>query len=330
MEFDAFMHPAVLWCNALLIPIIVWYIVTHRTQSATFFVSSDSFFTQNRATLATYLMHAPFLFRIVAFVFIIIALARPVTYDSYSDSTTYGIDIMLAVDISTSMLAQDLKPDRIEASKEVAAKFISNRQFDRIGVVIFSGESYTLSPLTTDHATILNALQDIRPGSIEDGTAIGTGLGLCVARLKESTAKSKVIILLTDGVNNAGDIDPLTAAELAKKYNIKVYTIGVGVRGDAPYPVQTAWGTQYHMLPADIDEAMLKKISNITEANYFRATNKKELREIYDHIDSLEKTEIMENKFTTKDDKFQPFVLLALLSLAVEFICRYVCTKKYI
>ncbi len=329
-EFESFLYPQVLWGLGILLPLIVWYIYSNRTRSTQVYVSSLSNVSQIPQSWYVYSIHAPFVIRMVVLACIITALARPVSYDTFADSTTYGVDIVLAMDISSSMLAQDLKPDRLEASKDVAAKFISNRPYDRIGLVVFSGESFTQCPLTSDHATLLNQLDELQSGIIEDGTAIGTGLGLSVTRLKDSKAISKVVVLLTDGVNNSGDIDPLTAAELAQKYGIRIYTIGVGTQGEAPYPVQTMWGIQFQMMPVEIDEVVLKKIAKTTGGTYFRATNKKELLEIYQTIDSLEKTKIEDYKFTTKHEMYVGFVLWALLLVVCEFVIKLFVTKKYL
>ena len=329
-EFDAFLHKYFLWGLVILIPCVVWYIYSHSKNAVSVHVSSISSFSGISQSVYIYIQHIPFVLRILAFASIIIALARPVSYDTFADSTTYGVDIVLAMDISSSMLAQDLKPDRLEASKDVAAKFIANRPYDRIGLVVFSGESFTQCPLTTDHATLLNQLDQLKSGMIEDGTAIGTGLGLSVTRIKDSKAISKVVVLLTDGVNNRGDIDPLTAAELAKKYGVRIYTIGVGTQGEAPYPVQTLWGIEFQMMPVEIDEVVLQKIANITGGKYFRATNKKELLEIYQTIDSLEKTKIEDYKFTTKKEMYAGFVLWALVFLVLEFIFKQFGLRKYL
>lgn len=329
-EFDTFLHKQVLWALLVLVPLIAWYIFKQHTRVAHVSVSSLSGFAFIPKTIYVYIQHIPFVFRIITIACIIVALARPVSYDTFADSTTYGVDIVLAMDISSSMLAQDLKPDRLEASKDVAAKFITNRPYDRIGLVVFSGESFTQCPLTSDHATLLNQLDELKSGIIEDGTAIGTGLGLSVTRLKDSKAISKVVVLLTDGVNNRGDIDPLTAAELAQKYGVRIYTIGVGTQGEAPYPVQTMWGIQFQMMPVEIDEAVLKKIAKTTGGSYFRATNKKELFEIYQTIDSLEKTKIEDFKFTTKQEMYAGFVLWSLVFLVFEFIVKQAIIKKYI
>jgi Ca-activated chloride channel family protein len=256
-----------------------------------------------------------------AVVLMIVALARPQTSESGSSSTTRGIDIVLALDVSSSMLARDFTPDRIAAAKEVAANFINDRPRDRIGLVIFASESFTQSPLTTDKATLLNLLAQVRTGIVEDGTAIGGGLATSVNRLRESDAVSKVIILLTDGVNNAGQIAPLTAAEIAKSLGIKVYTVGVGSRGNAPYPALDAWGnTVMVSMPVEIDEEMLTGIATTTGGRYFRATDRNSLQAIYDEINQLETTTIETNEFTRYNELYGRFALWALVLLVAEFL----------
>jgi Ca-activated chloride channel family protein len=258
---------------------------------------------------------------------LILALARPQTNMNRQDISVEGIDIILAMDVSSSMLAEDLRPNRLEASKDVAIDFINSRPDDRIGLVIFSGESYTLCPLTTNHALLINLYKDISFGLIDDGTAIGDGLATAVNRLKESKAKSKVIILLTDGVNNMGSIDPQSAAEMAELYGIRIYTIGVGTMGTALFPVNTQYGLQYQRMEVQIDEVLLQKISALTNGKYFRATNKQKLEEVYKEIDRLEKSKIDVTEFSRKKEEFLPFVILALLLLTLEFTIRFVVLK---
>jgi Ca-activated chloride channel family protein len=255
-------------------------------------------------------------------------LARPQKTDKFQNVTTEGIDIMLALDISGSMLARDFKPDRLEASKNVATEFISGRPYDRLGLVVFSGESFTQCPLTTDHAVLINLLREIQSGMIEDGTAIGNGLATAINRIKDSEAKSKVIILLTDGVNNRGEIAPSTAADIAKTYGIRVYTIGVGTRGTAPYPVQTPFGVQYQNMPVEIDEAILKDIASKTGGNYFRATDNDKLVQVYSEIDKLEKSKIDVHQFTRKEEKFLIPAIIAFLMIALEAIARVTLLKN--
>jgi Ca-activated chloride channel family protein len=253
---------------------------------------------------------------------LIVALARPQTTSSRKDVSIEGIDIVLALDVSGSMLAMDLKPDRLEAAKEVAAEFISGRQNDRFGLVIFSGETFTQCPLTTDHNVVKNLFKYVKSGMIEDGTAIGDGLATSVNRLKDSKAVSKVIILLTDGVNNMGSLDPLSSAEIAKIYGIRIYTIGVGTEGTAPYPVQTPFGIQTQYVEVQIDEALLQEVATMTDGRYFRATSNKKLREIYDEIDKLEKSKIDVTEFRKKKEEFFPFALLAFLLITLEILLR--------
>jgi Ca-activated chloride channel family protein len=251
-----------------------------------------------------------------------VALARPQSSNSWQNVTTEGIDIVIALDISTSMLARDFQPDRLEAAKEVATRFISGRPNDKIGLVVFAGESFTQCPLTTDHAVLINLFQDIHSNMIEDGTAIGNGLATSVARLKESTAKSRVIILLTDGENNRGAIAPVTAAEMAKTYGIRVYTVGVGTIGTAPYPVPTPFGTQIREVEVKIDEKTLQEIADITEGSYFRATNNNKLVQIYEQIDKLEKSKIEVKEYSKKDEEFQRYAAMAVVILAAGLFLK--------
>jgi Ca-activated chloride channel family protein len=253
---------------------------------------------------------------------IIIALARPQSNISRQDISVEGIDIVLATDISGSMLAEDFKPNRLEASKDVATSFIRERPNDRIGLVVFSGESFTQCPLTTDHAVLINLYNDIQSGMIDDGTALGDGLATAVSRLKESKTVSKVIILLTDGVNNMGALDPLSAAEIAQLYGIRIYTIGVGTIGTAPYPFQTPFGIQYQNIEVKIDEPLLRKISQLTNGKYFRATNKSSLSNIYNEIDKLEKSKIDVTEFKRKKEEFFPLIFIAVILLCAEIILR--------
>ena len=269
----------------LLIPYIVWYIMKRKNSEATLQISDARVYAHTPKSYKNYLLHVPFVLRIIALILIILVLARPQTTDSWQNSEIEGIDIMLAMDVSTSMLAEDLKPNRLEAAKDVAAEFINGRPNDNIGITLFAGESFTQCPLTVDHAVLLNLLKDMKCGLIEDGTAIGMGIANAVTRLKDSKAKSKVIILLTDGVNNKGDISPLTAAEIAKSFGIRVYTIGVGTNGMAPYPYPVGGTVQYVNMPVEIDEKTLTQIAGTTEGNYFRATSNSKLKEVYEEID---------------------------------------------
>jgi Ca-activated chloride channel family protein len=285
-------------------------------------------FANTGQTFRNYLRHILFGLRTAAIAFLIIVLARPQKIDMFQDVSTEGIDIILTLDISGSMLARDFKPDRLEASKNVATEFISGRPYDRIGLVVFSGESFTQCPLTTDHAVLINLMRELQSGMIEDGTAIGNGLALAVNRIKDSEAKSKVIILLTDGVNNRGEIAPATAADIAKTFGIRVYTIGVGTMGTAPYPVQTPFGTQYQNLPVEIDEAILKDIAAKTGGKYFRATDNNKLVQVYGEIDKLEKSKIDVRQFTRKEEKFMIPALILFGLLVLEVFARITLYKN--
>ena len=286
-----FANPTYLYLLLLLIPMIGWYIWKLCKSQASLQVSSSEAFDAPGATSwKVYLRHVPFALRMAAIAVLIIILARPQSTNSWQNTSTEGIDIVMAMDISSSMLAQDFKPNRLEASKDVAASFINGRPNDNIGLVVFAAESFTQCPLTTDHTVLLNLFKDIQPGIIQDGTAIGLGLANAVSRIKDSQAKSKVIILLTDGVNNAGEIAPVTAAEIAKTFGIRIYAIGVGTQGKAPYPFQTAFGVQYQDIDVEIDEPTLKQIASTTGGQYFRATDNSSLKEIYSEIDKMEKT----------------------------------------
>lgn len=275
-----------------------------------------------------YAIHGMFVMRLVALSCVIIALARPQTSSRGQNVETEGIDIILAMDVSGSMLAEDFKPNRIEAAKAVAIEFIDARPSDRIGLVVFSGESFTQCPLTTDHTVLKNLFAAIKSGMVADGTAIGMGLSNAVNRLKDSPAKSRVIILLTDGVNNSGSIAPLTAAEIAKAFGIRVYTIGVGTRGYAPYPVQTPFGIQYQNMEVQIDEEVMQRIAEMTNGRYFRATSNSKLQEIYHEIDQLEKTRISVTEFRRYNEEFVSFVLVATVLLAAELLLRYTLLRS--
>ena len=277
------------------------------------------------------LYHLLFVLRMIAIALIVVALARPQTHsENAKTKITDGIDIVMAIDVSASMLSQDLKPNRFEALKKVASQFVKDRPNDRIGLVIYAGESYTKTPVTTDKSIILNALSEITYGQIEDGTAIGMGLATAVNRLKESKAKSRVIILLTDGVNNTGFIDPQTAAELAAEYGIKVYTVGIGTNGMAlsPYALNADGSIIYRMQQVDIDEPLMKKIAQVTKGRYFRATNNQKLQQIYDEINQMETTKIEEFKYTEVDEKFRWWVLVAGLLLLLEFVLKHTLLRN--
>ena len=323
-----FANPWVLWCLFLLPLMTAYYVFFHRRKQNHLIFSSFSGFAGAKPTLRQRLGLLPFLFRLLAVGAVIVALARPQSSSGGQNVTTEGIDIVMALDISASMLAEDLKPNRIDAAKKVAQQFIDNRPNDRIGLVIFSGESFTQCPITSDHAVIKNLMNGIESGMLADGTAIGEGLATAVNRLKSGHAKSKVIILLTDGVYNIGSIDPLTAGDIAKAFNVRVYTIGVGTQGMAPYPVKTPFGLQYQNMPVQIDEEVLQKIAAETGGKYFRATNTSRLREVYSEIDKMEKTRIPVTEFHNKTEEFYPLVLLAVCLLILEFLLKYLVIKS--
>lgn len=319
-----FESPEYLYLLLLLIPMIAWYLWKRKTVTANLQISTTEALENVPKSYKYYLLHLPFVLRLGVLALLIVVLARPQSTDNWSNENVEGIDIMMAVDISGSMLAEDLKPNRIEAAKNVGTEFISARKNDNIGLVLFAGESFTQSPLTTDKTALVNLLNAINSEMIDaPGTAIGMGLANTVNRLKESEAKSKVIILLTDGSNNTGEIDPLTAAELAKAFGIRVYTIGVGTKGAAPFPVQTAFGIRRQMVEVDIDEETLQKISNMTDGQYFRATDNKSLKEIYDEIDKLEKTKIQVREYSKKQEEYLPYAIAALILLLLEILLRY-------
>lgn len=317
-----FANPAYLYL-LIVIPFIgLYYWFRQWKDSADIQVSSTESFEQTSKSIKQYLYFGMYVMRAVAIGFLIIALARPQSTSSRQDVTIEGIDIVMALDVSGSMLAMDLKPDRLEASKEVASEFISGRENDRFGLVIFSGETFTQAPLTTDHAVIKSLFKDIKSGMIEDGTAIGDGLATSINRLKDSKAVSKVIILLTDGVNNMGSLDPLSSAEIAQIYGIRIYTIGVGTEGKAPYPVQTMFGMQTQYMDVQIDEELLQQVAEMTDGRYFRATSNRKLRDIYDEIDKLEKSKIDVTEFKKKKEEFFPWAIWALVLIFAEVLLR--------
>lgn len=315
MNGISFKNPEFFYLFLLLIPLIGWYVWRNKKLGASLQFSSLMGFARIPKNWKYYFRHSVFVSFLLSLSFLIAALARPQSSNSWQNVTTEGIDIVIALDISSSMLAMDFQPNRIEAAKDVAIKFISGRPNDKIGLVVFSGESFTQCPLTTDHAAVVNLFTNIESGMIEDGTAIGNGLATAVSRLKESNAVSKVIILLTDGENNRGEIAPVTAAELAKTYGIRVYTIGVGTIGNAPYPIQTPFGVQVRDVEVKIDEATLQKIAETTDGKYFRATNNNKLAEIYKEIDKLEKSKIDVTQYSKKDEQYLRFALLGTLFL---------------
>ena len=318
-----FLHPELLWLLLLLPALLIIYIVWRRGQHASLRVPSLLFLRDMRGGLRVYLRHSLCALRLLALGLIIVALARPQSSSSWSEDRVEGIDIMLTMDISTSMLAMDFQPNRVEAAKEVAMRFIANRPNDNIGLVVFAGESFTACPLTQDHATLINRLREMTPGMIEDQTAIGSGLATAISRLKDSKTKSKVIILLTDGANNTGNISPKMAADLAKTFGISIYTIGVGSgAGEAPYPIQTALGVVVRNMPVDLDEPTMRQIADVSGGAYFRATDNESLLAIYKKIDQLEKTKLSTRNYHTTYEEFFVFVLAAALLLLLEFILR--------
>jgi len=323
-----FAEPHYLWLLCL-IPVMVAVSIYFWKKKPSFLrFSSFMLLNEYSPSLRQRFLILPFILRMLAVAAIVIALARPQSSSSGQNITTEGIDIIVSLDISTSMLAEDLKPNRIEAAKKVAEKFIDSRPTDRIGLVVFGGESFTQCPLTTDHAVVKNLLRGIESGMLADGTAIGEGLATAVNRIRESKAKSKVIILLTDGVNNIGAIAPQTAGEIAKTFGIRVYTIGVGTKGFAPYPFNTPFGKQYQNVEVQIDEATLRQIADETGGQYFRATSTDKLKQVYAEIDQLEKTKIDVTEFRNKSEEFYPLVLIALILLGLDILLRQTVLKS--
>lgn len=325
-----FANPHILWLLAAIVPLAGYYVWRTMQGDATIRISSVEGLRHAPRTVRYYLRHVPFALRCIALATLIVALARPQSAEHDTRTDAEGIDIVLAIDISGSMLARDFKPDRITAAKEVAGSFVADRYGDRIGLVVFAGEAFTQSPLTTDQSSLQTLLSRIRSGVIEDGTAIGNGLATAINRLRESDAKSKVVILLTDGVNNRGEIAPLTAAAIAQDYGIKVYTIGVGTMGEAPYPVFDQRGNlvQTVNMKVEIDEEMLRKIARQTGGEYFRATDKQTLQSIYDQINSMEKSRVEVSEFTILHEEYLVWVLAALAALLLEFIVSRLILKR--
>lgn len=332
-----FTQPIYFLLLLLLIPYILWYVLWRnrgrRKMEAAITISDTFAYKKAPVGWRVRLIHLPMVLRCIAFALIVTAMARPQTHSAWDERSVEGIDIMLAMDVSTSMLAEDLRPNRIEAAKSVAAEFIADRMDDNIGLTIFAGEAFTQCPMTTDHASLLNLLKNVRTdiaanGLISDGTAIGMGLANAISRLKDSKAKSRVVILLTDGSNNMGDISPMTAAQIAKSMGVRVYTIGVGTNKVARYPLPVAGGIQYVNIPVEIDTKTLKSIAATSDGNYYRATNNKELRQIYRDIDKLEKSRLQVKKFSKRYEAFQPFVLAALALLLMEILLRYTILRR--
>lgn len=320
-----FANPHFLWLFLLYIPIILWYVKKLRVAEATLKVSTLLPFDKLGTSWKAYLRYILFAVRLLALGCLIIILCRPQTYDRWSTSETEGTDIMIALDVSTSMLARDFKPDRFEAAKDVASQFISGRESDNIGMVIFAGESFTLVPMTTDKTVLLNYIQDVNMNMLVDGTAIGDGIATAINRIKNGKAKSKSIILLTDGSNNTGVVAPLTAAEIAKNLGIKIYTIGVGKNGEAEYPVGINFygKMEYQLMPVVIDEATLRSIAQMTGGKYYRATSKNVLKEVFQDIDQLEKTQLDVRNFTHTEDDYMKWAILLLIFIIMDFVARY-------
>lgn len=324
-----FEYPVVLWLELVLVPLLVHYIYMEtKGRIPHFRVSSAAPWKAPGSSLARILRHVPFVLRMAAIALIIVAMARPRSSDSFESVDTEGIDIVLAMDVSTSMLARDFTPDRLGAAKDIAIEFIAQRPSDRIGIVVFAGESYTQAPLTTDRPTLINLMKEIETGLIDDGTAIGNGLATAVARMKDSEAKSKVVILLTDGVNNAGEITPLMAADIAAQYGIRVYTIGVGAEGTAPYPVMTPWGIELQQVQVEIDEQLLTQIAEKTSGKYFRATDNTKLLEIYGEINKMEKNRTTVDSFPVYKELFMNYAIAALAALLLELLFRLIILRR--
>ena len=322
-----FASPGYFWMFILIPVFIAWYWWKHKGNHAFMFISGLENLDGAPISIRQRLIHLPFILKMLVLSLLIVAMARPQTSSKREDTSIEGIDIMMALDVSSSMLAQDLSPNRLEASKKVAVDFIKGRPNDRVGLVVFSGEAFTQCPLTTDHMVMQNLFKDVQSGMIEDGTAIGDGLATAISRLKDSKAISKVIILLTDGVSNMGALDASSAAEIAKMYGIRVYTIGVGTMGTAPYPVQTPFGVQMQQMEVKIDEPLLKQVASLTDGRYFRATSNKKLQEIYQAIDDLEKSKIDVTVFSKKGEEFHIWAKLAALLLILMVVLKYTYLK---
>lgn len=317
----------------ILIPYLFWYFMYRKKSEPTLRLGDTNAYRYAPRSWRMRLLNLPMVLRLIAFTLVVCALARPQTHNSWNERTTEGIDIMLAMDVSTSMLAEDLSPNRMEAAKNVASEFIADRPNDNIGLTIFAGEAFTQCPMTTDHASLLNLLQAVRTditasGLMSDGTAVGMGLANAVSRLKNSKAKSKVVILLTDGSNNMGDLSPMTSAQIAKSLGIRVYTIGVGTNKAARYPMPVAGGVQYVNIPVEIDTKTLSDIAAATDGNFYRATNNRELKQIYKDIDKLEKSKMDVRKFSKRHEAFLPFALAAFVALLLEILLRTTVLRR--
>ncbi|MCR5828402.1 MAG: VWA domain-containing protein [Bacteroidales bacterium] len=324
-----FEYPNLLYLEFLLLPLIALYVYREvKGKSPSMTVSNFGGWQVKESSAKRLLRHIPFILRTIALALIILAIARPRSSESFEQTDTEGIDIVLDMDVSTSMLARDFDPDRIGAAKNIAMEFIASRPTDRIGIVVFAGESYTQCPVTSDRAALINMMKEIETGLIDDGTAIGNGLATAVARLKDSDAKSKVVILLTDGVNNSGEITPAMAAEIAKTYGIRVYTIGVGAMGKAPYPMMTPMGIRLVDVDVEIDEPLLRNIAEQTGGKYFRATDNTKLLEIYNEINQMEKSRVTVDSFPVYTELFMKFAIWALVALLLEVLFKYFIIRR--
>lgn len=323
-----FRTPEFLYALAIIPLVVYWYVRHHRRFLSDIRYSTLRPFAALKSDLRERLRHVPFALRVLVIGLLLVALARPQSTSEGRNVYTEGIDIVLLLDISGSMLAEDFQPNRIGAAKEVAQNFVDGRVNDRMGLVVFAGQSFTQCPMTLDYRVLKNLLRQVKPGMVEDGTAIGMGIAQGVNRIKESKAKSKVMILLTDGVNNRGEIDPVTAGELAHSFDIRIYTIGVGTIGEAPYPVQTPFGVRYQNIQVEVDEKILQKIADMTGGQYFRATNNRALKQIYEQIDKMEKTRIEVRAYRSFAELFSPWAALALLLLLMEVALRGTLLRK--
>lgn len=329
LDIVRFENPRILWLLLVLVPMAVYYVYRTLQGRAAIRLSTVRGVERLRRTYRYWLRHTPFVLRCAVVALVIFAMARPQTAEDRQNINAEGIDIVMALDISGSMLARDFQPDRLSAAKDIGSKFILGRPTDRIGLVVFAGEAFTQSPITTDHVSLVNLMNQIQIGMIADGTAIGNGLATAVNRLKESDSPSKVIILLTDGVNNSGQIDPMTAAQIAADYGIRVYAIGIGSEGVAPTPVLNAWGAiDFVQAKVEIDEEILRRIAEETGGRYFRATDNTKLAEIYAEIDRLEKTEVEVENFVKYSEVYHVWLLLAIALLVVEMLCRYLFLRQ--
>lgn len=327
-HFYQFKNPEWFWL-LLLVPVLAIYFWKYKRYKApTIQISSTDSFSRIPPSWKSRIINVPLYFRLLAFAFLIVALARPQSSSSSSNVTTEGISIVIALDISASMLAEDFKPNRIESAKKVAQQFIDGRPNDLIGLVIFSGESFTQCPITSDHSVLRNVLKDVQPGMLVDGTAIGEGLSTAISRVKDAKTKSKVVVLITDGVNNSGAIPPSTAGEIAKAFDVRVYSIGVGTKGMAPYPFKTPFGIQYQNMEVQIDEALLNQVAQNTDGKYFRATGNKALENVFREIDRLEKSKIEVTEFNRYTEEYLPFALFAFALIFCELLLRYTILKS--